>query len=106
MVIGLWGTAPEDQIRPEHLPLEIQGEHRAITEERSLHRLFEATACTPAAAGLGAGLLDQAERALIEAILKKTNGHQEKAAEILGISSRTLRQKLQGWDDGLSSALR
>ncbi|MCS6960879.1 MAG: sigma-54 dependent transcriptional regulator [Deltaproteobacteria bacterium] len=38
--------------------------------------------------------LEEVERTLILATLKHTNGNQSKAAEILGVSSRTLRNKL------------
>jgi DNA-binding NtrC family response regulator len=39
--------------------------------------------------------IEEAERRAIEAALEATAGHKEKAAQLLGISSRTLREKLQ-----------
>jgi two-component system, NtrC family, response regulator AtoC len=38
--------------------------------------------------------LDQMERRMIHEVLAKTRGHQQKAAELLGISRRTLSRKL------------
>jgi DNA-binding NtrC family response regulator len=43
----------------------------------------------------GGGLLQHAERQLIFTVLRDTDGHQERAARILGISSRTLSRKLK-----------
>lgn len=99
LVIGLLGLPAGVEIRPEHLPPEIRSLQKAAEESSSsLQRLMEATQSPSAVDGAaGAGLLERTERALIESILKRTNGHQEKAAEILGISSRTLRGKLQGF---------
>jgi DNA-binding NtrC family response regulator len=71
-------------------------------------------AAAPAAGGPanGAGVLtlrsfnvDDAERALIERALQETGGHRTKAAELLGMSVRTLRNKLkavglEAGDDG------
>jgi transcriptional regulator with GAF, ATPase, and Fis domain len=50
------------------------------------------------------GLLENAERSLIFQVLRQTNGHQEKAARILGISSRTLSRKLRAYRPGLDEA--
>ncbi len=44
-----------------------------------------------------AGTLEAAERRLILHVLQQTDGHQEKAARILGISSRTLGRKLKAY---------
>jgi DNA-binding NtrC family response regulator len=38
--------------------------------------------------------VEAAERALIEKALQRTGGNRTRAAELLGISSRTLRSKL------------
>ena len=45
----------------------------------------------------GGGVLESAEKELILRILDETNGHQENAARILGISSRTLSRKLKAY---------
>jgi transcriptional regulator with PAS, ATPase and Fis domain len=55
----------------------------------------------------GASLnLDGIERRTILRALERTNGHQQKAAELLGISRRTLSRKLKtyGLDSGVSCA--
>ena len=39
-------------------------------------------------------MIERIERPLIELTLKKTNGNQIKAAEILGINRNTLRKKI------------
>jgi DNA-binding NtrC family response regulator len=96
LVIGLLGLPPGVEIRPEHLPSELR--NRPIEPEdsaASILHLMEATAGSPSLSCGSGGLLERTELALIGSILKKTSGHQEKAAEILGISSRTLRRKLQ-----------
>ena len=50
------------------------------------------------------GILEAAERNLILQVLEKTNGHHERAAKILGISSRTLGRKLRSYKFGSSEA--
>lgn len=95
LVIGFLRLPAGAEIRPEDLPEEIRPRHAVADDSAaSLQKLLEATTGGVAPEG---GLLDRTERALIESILKKTSGHQERAAEILGISSRTLRRKLQGF---------
>lgn len=100
LVIGLMGLPAGTEVRPEHLPGEILSCKRSVPDtSTSLRRLLEATAPESAWAGEpGLTLLERTERAVIQSVLQQTNGHQEKAAEILGISSRTLRRKLQGLD--------
>jgi transcriptional regulator with PAS, ATPase and Fis domain len=43
------------------------------------------------------GRLDEMERRMILEVLSQTNGHHERAAELLGISSRTLTRKLKSY---------
>jgi DNA-binding NtrC family response regulator len=43
------------------------------------------------------GLLERMERQVIRNVLDQTNGRQEQAARILGISARTLSRKLKAW---------
>jgi DNA-binding NtrC family response regulator len=68
-----------DQILPQHLPLEIQ-----FPEESHIKRAAEEGRS-----------LEEVERKHITLILKKTNGHKEKTAEILGIDRRTLYRKIK-----------
>jgi len=68
-----------DHILPQHLPLEIQ-----FPEEAHIKRAVEEGRS-----------LDEAERKHITLILKKTGGHKEKTASILGIDRRTLYRKIK-----------
>jgi len=97
LVIGFLRQGAGSEIGPEHLPRAIHREQwRLEGSAASLQNLAEAMAEG------GGGLLERTERALIDSVMKKTSGHHEKAAEILGISSRTLRRKLQGANGELS----
>lgn len=68
-----------DQILPQHLPLEIQ-----FPEEAHIKRAVEEGRS-----------LDEVERKHITLILKKTDGHKDKTASILGIDRRTLYRKIK-----------
>jgi DNA-binding NtrC family response regulator len=69
---------------------------RAAVFSRSPELAREDFDLDPAPAMRPAGLdLDVMEREAIEAALSSTGGHREKAARLLGISVRTLRNKLQ-----------
>lgn len=46
------------------------------------------------------GILEGMERHLIQKILNQTGGHQERAAQLLGISRRTLSRKLKVYGEG------
>ncbi len=60
----------------------------------------ETSAPEPATAGLTPGTtVDQAERRLIEITLQHTNGNKTRAAELLGISLKTLHNKLNRMKD-------
>jgi len=67
----------EDVIRSTHLPPEIRV-RRAVVETES-----------------SAATLNGMERKMILQVLAQTNGHQQRAAELLGISRRTLSRKLK-----------
>jgi DNA-binding NtrC family response regulator len=58
------------------------------------------TATAPRSTATPIVTIEEAERRAIEAALEATNGHREKAAQLLGISSRTLREKLQRYAKG------
>ena len=67
--------APGPQIEPRDLPLEILlGRDEASEDEYSLDGLEQQTICR---------------------VLAQTGGHQQKAADLLGISRRTLIRKLK-----------
>jgi DNA-binding NtrC family response regulator len=83
--------AGEGTIRPEHLPSAVSG-------------IASAVHSTPATGdGLELRLavgttVEQAERALIELTLEQTKNNKTRAAEILGISQKTLFNKLKDYD--------
>ncbi|MHB1192815.1 MAG: sigma-54-dependent transcriptional regulator [Longimicrobiales bacterium] len=52
---------------------------------------------TPTPGGLPSLNLDQLERLAVSAALERTGWHQGKAAELLGISERTLHRKIRGF---------
>lgn len=49
---------------------------------------------------IGTPNLGVIERLTIMRVLEQTNGHQQKAADLLGISSRTLSRKLKIYEMG------
>ncbi|MDQ6996645.1 MAG: sigma-54 dependent transcriptional regulator [Mariprofundus sp.] len=84
--------AIDDIIRPEHLCLESNTELQASDETGS------------DAVQAGVSIRDM-ERALIEKTLVHVQGNRTEAAQLLGISIRTLRNKLHGYESGMALAL-
>jgi len=91
--------ASEGALRPEHLPASLSGAAGAAPH-------------TATASSDGAELrlpvgatIEQAERALIELTLEHTRNNKTRAAEILGISQKTLFNKLKeyGTQDGTAA---
>jgi two-component system response regulator AtoC len=80
----------DNVIRLEHVPEEILETGRTS----QLHQLASFTGPS-ADSESNTGLLETTERRVIQQTLQMTNGHQERAAKILGISSRTLSRKLK-----------
>jgi two-component system response regulator HydG len=77
-MLRLAATAGEGVVEPQHLgPL---GTHESL----------------PQAAR--EGTIENLERELIEATMSRTGGHQQRAAELLGISRRTLYRKLRVYE--------
>jgi len=84
--------AVDDTIRPEHLCLEALSPQAATGLQQSGD-----------AVKAGVSIRDM-ERALIEKTLVHVKGNRTEAAELLGISIRTLRNKLHAYESGMSLA--
>jgi len=98
-VAGLLAACRGDEILVEDLPAEIrQGAGNRSCLPEDLLALARQTGDSTDNIVLEGGLLENAERALVLMVLRKTAGRQEQAARILGISSRTLRRKLRDWE--------
>ncbi len=96
-LMGCLAAASDGRIELEHVPEEVArvGLFSTETDVRQLLQLAEAVGTCPAPQAGARGLLHSAERALIQRALTITNGHQQRAAKILGISPRTLSRKLK-----------
>jgi DNA-binding NtrC family response regulator len=80
-------VAPGPFIQPEHLPASLTGEAAPVAPA--------AAALAPGEGNLTPGLtVDEAERRLIVMTLEHTRDNKTKAAELLGISLKTLHNKL------------
>ena len=66
----------------------------ALIEEKVSH-YFEVNGNCCEGAKLHECVLGEAEKSLLGLVLKKTQGNQVKASEILGINRNTLRKKVQ-----------
>ncbi len=87
-------AAPGEEIVAYHLPKQFAGVPVAETPASELKALAAAVdGAGPA--GEGEWSLEAMERRAILQVLNKTGGHQQKAAELLGISRRTLSRKLK-----------
>lgn len=85
--------AQGDIILPEHLPPELHGTHAHLPVPEDDSECQEHPIMS-----FPVGLtLKQIERKVILMTLAGQNGHQSKTAEILGISARTLRNKLRDY---------
>jgi DNA-binding NtrC family response regulator len=67
------------------------------THTADVHSLAHAVTSPTAALLPNGGLLEESERRLILDVLDRMNGHHERTARALGISSRTLARKLRGY---------
>ncbi|HTR58968.1 MAG TPA: sigma-54 dependent transcriptional regulator [Casimicrobiaceae bacterium] len=87
----------------DEVSVELEGEF-AAAPERSITRSFEAPSSNEVVIRVGTSL-DQAERALIMATLRAVDGSKSKAAQVLGISLKTLYNRLHAYGGGARVAL-
>jgi DNA-binding NtrC family response regulator len=94
-------TARGQFVRTLDLPERLQDHYAALPEQESdLKRLFQSVNSEmdgPDANAPGAMLQDMEKRLILQ-VLGHTGGHQERAANLLGISRRTLSRKLKQYD--------
>lgn len=84
---------------PEFLPDELRGHSKEVVTKTGNTTAFDLDAWAETfLRDEGHGYqraLEQIERALIAGALRRTDGHQTRASELLGISRNTLRQKMR-----------
>jgi DNA-binding NtrC family response regulator len=91
-------TARGQVVRTLDLPERLQDHYAALPETDSdLKRLFQSVHTDSNGAAQGAMLQDMEKRLILQ-VLSHTGGHQERAANLLGISRRTLSRKLKQYD--------
>jgi DNA-binding NtrC family response regulator len=78
----------EPAVEVHHLPIEMPSSGRRALLQRRADGRIEMELPT------GTVTLDEVERALIEATLKRTRGNVSRAAELMGTSRGALRNKL------------
>lgn len=93
-------TARGHAVRTLDLPERLQDHYACLPEQDSdLKRLFHSVNSELDGGGTSAGaMLQDMEKRLILQVLSHTGGHQERAANLLGISRRTLSRKLKQYD--------
>ncbi|MBL8296261.1 MAG: sigma-54-dependent Fis family transcriptional regulator [Bryobacterales bacterium] len=94
VLVGACALCDDTDLHLENLPESIRGAYRA-GHTADVVALAEATFDGADDGGGGGGLLEAAERRVILDVLARMNGHHERAAHALGISSRTLARKLR-----------
>jgi DNA-binding NtrC family response regulator len=83
----------------KNLPLTISGGATGLLRVGSDPSKTSESSNTPSAFSIGADLnLEKMERAMIDAALQRTGDNRTEAAELLGLSRRTLQRKLKDMD--------
>ncbi len=83
----------------KNLPLTISGGATGLLRAGSDPSKSSESSNTPSAFSIGADLnLEKMERAMIDAALQRTGDNRTEAAELLGLSRRTLQRKLKDMD--------
>jgi len=93
-------TSRGQAVRTLDLPERLQDHYAALPEQESdLKRLFHSVNSEVHGGDAAPGaMLQDMEKRLILQVLGHTGGHQERAANLLGISRRTLSRKLKQYD--------
>ncbi|MFN0101533.1 MAG: sigma 54-interacting transcriptional regulator [Bryobacteraceae bacterium] len=94
-------TARGQSVRTLDLPERLQDHYACLPEQdNDLKRLFQAVNSEQPDGGDSSpgAMLQDMEKRLILQVLGHTGGHQERAANLLGISRRTLSRKLKQYD--------
>jgi len=78
-----------DTIEPAHLPIDIPSAERRTAALKRVDGRIEMDLPT------GTVTMDEVERALIEATLRRTRGNVSRAAELMGLSRGALRNKIE-----------
>ena len=92
-------TAHGQSIGPLDLPERLQDHYAALPEhDNDLKRLFHTVNSESYGNPAPGAMLQDMEKRLILHVLEHTGGHQERAANLLGISRRTLSRKLKQYD--------
>jgi len=94
-------TARGEAVRTLDLPERLQDHYASLpAHESDIKRLFHSVNSESNGAGIAApgAMLQDMERRLILQVLAHTGGHQERAANLLGISRRTLSRKLRQYE--------
>jgi len=99
-------TARGQAVRTLDLPERLQDHYAALPEQESdLKRLFQSVNSEIHGGDASPGaMLQDMEKRLILQVLGHTGGHQERAANLLGISRRTLSRKLKQYDAGIKES--
>jgi DNA-binding NtrC family response regulator len=99
-------TVRGQAVRTLDLPERLQDLYAALPEQESdLKRLFHSVNSELHRGGAMPGaMLQDMEKRLILQVLGQTGGHQERAANLLGISRRTLSRKLKQYDAGTQAS--
>lgn len=96
VIVSACAVSEADELKLSDLPESLRGV-ACIPSTMDVRSLAQAVQDEDEDGACGEGLLQEAEKRLILDVLARMNGHQERAAKALGISSRTLSRKLRGY---------
>ncbi|MBF0277806.1 MAG: sigma-54-dependent Fis family transcriptional regulator [SAR324 cluster bacterium] len=91
----------DQMVQSHHLLMHSVGGIRALNEEKNIPAIAQEVDDSSGSMKIEVGMsMKEAEKKLIFETLKQTNGNRTHAAKILGISIRTLRNKLNEYKEG------